>query len=780
MLVRAPGRSAGTEEGTVVGASAWRAVVDRRPRLRRRDFVLGAAATGLSTTADLRSWSASSASMASGSASAGSTSTGWNQETLLSAGGFVDVPPSHPFHAEITWVAERGIAVGYADGTYRPLAPVTRQAMAAFLHRLEGSPEGPFPDPGFHDLAPTHPFRQQVAWLVAEGIASGFSDRTFRPSAAISRQAMAAFLHRLNGEPAGPFPDPRLVDVGAAHAFRTAIHWMFRSDISRGFPDGSFRPLAPVSRQAMAAFLVRLVSVREDEARTFRHGVASGDPLHDGMVLWTRVTPVPGAGPGSGVGPATEVAWEVSTSSEMHPVVATGTVTTTAARDHTVKVDVGGLTAATTYWYRFTSGGERSPVGRTRTAPVGAADPEQVRFGVVSCSNLESGWFSAYRHLGERDDLDFVLHLGDYVYENGNRAHGAAIRRQHEPPHETVTLADYRQRHAQHKRDVDLQVLHARHPVVAVLDDHEVANDAWRDGAQNHTTPQEGSYGTRRSAAYQAYLEYLPIREAMPGSVERRLGFGRLADLHLLDLRRHRDQQVAATTDRAAIEDPARSITGAAQMTWLQEGLAAPESPQWRLIATSVVFTPVSSPRLVGHMATVLAHLAGSRPVVEGHPFNVDQWDGYAADRSRLLDHLVAEGIDDVVFLAGDLHCSWACDVPRDPVGYAEQRPGGESVATELVVPSVTSDNVDDLAGVAPRTGSVAVEAAFRAANPHVRLLEMDSHGYLLVDVTAQRLQAEWWFVSDRDDPTATQRRGPSWKVDAGSNRVSVAAESTS
>ena len=508
----------------------------------------------------------------------------------------------------------------------------------------------------------------------------------------------------------------------------------------------------------------------------FRHGVASGDPLGDRVVLWTRVTPGPHAFPGSGQGPNTTVTWQVARDPQFSRVVRSGRVVTGATRDHTVKVDAAGLQPGSRYWYRFRALGETSPVGRTRTATAGCPDVDSLRFGLVSCANYEGGFFRGYGHLAERDDLDFVLHLGDYIYEYGTGEYGPGpeIDRTHQPAHEIVSLADYRRRHAQYKTDPDLAALHRRNPFIITLDDHEVANDSHRAGAENHTPETEGDYRDRRARAMRAMLEWQPIRPPSPGRLYRRLPQGDLADIHLLDLRRYRDPQVATPTD-PAIDDPTRTITGDAQMGWLKNGLSR-NGITWRFVANPVMIAPVDVPGLDGlppGTADALAQLTNSSaPVQGGAPYNVDQWDGYRADRAELLGHLDDQGIDNVVFLTGDIHSSWACDLPLDPATY----PASGSVATELVGTSITSDNLDDITGSEPRTTSIAVEEAIKTANPHIKLLEFDSHGYSVVDVDADRVQMDWYYLSDRTDPEATVSFAQAWAVQAGANAVAPAA----
>jgi alkaline phosphatase D len=259
--------------------------------------------------------------------------------------------------------------------------------------------------------------------------------------------------------------------------------------------------------------------------RVFRHGVASGDPLPDAVVLWTRVSPTAAATPGSGVGPTVTVRWEVAADAGFRRIVRSGSAGTGPDRDHTVKVDARGLSPATTYWYRFRWAGAVSPAGRTRTAPAAGAAVPRLRMAVVSCSNLQAGWFAAYRHLTARRDLDLVVHLGDYLYEYAPGEYQArdVVVRPHDPPREMRTLADYRRRHAQYKSDPDLQALHAVAPWVVTWDDHESANDAWSGGAENHTPATEGPWTRRRGFSQRAYAEWMPVRYEPGGHLYRRL-----------------------------------------------------------------------------------------------------------------------------------------------------------------------------------------------------------------------------------------------------------------
>ncbi|GEB56760.1 alkaline phosphatase D family protein [Streptomyces gardneri] len=506
-------------------------------------------------------------------------------------------------------------------------------------------------------------------------------------------------------------------------------------------------------------------ALADSGAPAFLHGVASGDPLPDGVLLWTRVTPSAEAVPGSGLGPDVTVGWELAEDRGFARTVASGSTTASASSDHTVKADVRGLRPATAYWFRFTAGDAVSPAARTRTAPAADVAGPGVRFGVVSCANWESGHFSAYRHLAGRSDLDAVLHLGDYVYEYASGVYPEAkdTVRQHEPRHEIVSLADYRTRHGHYKTDADLQALHAAHPVVAIWDDHEFANDAWAGGAENHTPGAEGEWAARVAAAKQAYFEWMPVRASTEGTVFRRLRFGKLADLHLLDLRTFRS--APAKTGSGSVDDPERTIAGRAQLDWLKAGLAGSDAT-WQLVGTSVMISPIAFGALPAHLLEPLAELMGLPK--EGLAVNVDQWDGFTDDRKELIGHLTSRAIRNTVFLTGDIHMAWANDVPVKAATY----PLSASAATEFVVTSVTSDNLDDMLNVAPGTLSVVAAGAVKAANRHVKWVDMDHHGYGVLDVTSERSQMDYYTVSDKADPAATTAWARSYRTKSGTQRV--------
>jgi alkaline phosphatase D len=504
----------------------------------------------------------------------------------------------------------------------------------------------------------------------------------------------------------------------------------------------------------------------------FLHGVASGDPRPDAVVLWTRATPTPASTPGSGVGPAVTVEWEVAREADFQRIVRRGEARTGPEQDHTVKVDADGLEPATTYWYRFRLQGATSPAGRTRTAPAADAEVSRLRMAVVSCANMQAGWFTAYRHLAARHDLDLVVHLGDYFYEYGPGQVSDLIVRPHDPPWETVSLSDYRRRHAQYKADADLQALHAAAPWVITWDDHESANDAWSGGAANHTPGAEGEWSARRAAAQQAYAEWMPVRFGPDGQIYRRLRFGRLASLSMLDLRTYRDEQASSLLD-PALDDPDRTITGSQQMNFLLDGLED-ETVQWKLVGNPVMITPISFPGLLDiHHKKAIAELIHAAQPGAGMPYNIDQWDGYRAERGRLFGRLRDRGVTGAVFLTGDVHSGWAADLPTDPGTYPDT---GESVGVELVCTSLTSDNIDDILGTRPRTGSLGVERAIKLNNPHVKYVDLDSHGFSVLEVTPKGVQMDWHVLIDRLDPESAAVWSTSWRVPAGSTRVEQAA----
>jgi alkaline phosphatase D len=483
----------------------------------------------------------------------------------------------------------------------------------------------------------------------------------------------------------------------------------------------------------------------------FRHGVASGDPLTDRVVIWTRVT---------SEAEDVDVDWVVATDRELAKIVARGEAVARAEDDRTVQVDVGGLEPGRDYFYGFTAAAEASPTGRTRTL---AAEPERVRFASCSCAKFNAGYFNAYARIAERDDLDFVLHLGDYIYEASNKppktqTPGADIGRPFDPEGECRTLAEYRRRYAQYRSDPDVQRLHATLPVIATIDDHELADGAWAGGADAHDPAKHGPWKARRDAAFRARWEWLPARRpdpADPTRFFRTVGLGDLAQIHLLDIRSRRDRPAL----EPEMSERDRSMLGAEQREWLFSALASP-APGWRLIASPSILTRTWCERPPEPLATALLKLKLIDEDGEGP--DEDQWDGYPAERAALLERI--SGLEDVVVLSADIHISVAAEV------RAESEP---PCAIEVTSPSLTSQNLDEKLGVAARAEEiVASERAFERAFDHVHWCDLSAHGYVLVDLDPERLRAEWWHVDGVLERRPGERRAAAFEVPRGTAQL--------
>lgn len=507
---------------------------------------------------------------------------------------------------------------------------------------------------------------------------------------------------------------------------------------------------------------------RNDREVTFLHGVASGDPDARSAVFWTRVTP---ADPAAG---DVAVTLEVARDVDFADIVARRTdLRARAERDFTVKHDLDGqgLEPGTAYFYRFVAGGTVSPVGRVRTLPVGTT-PDVV-MAVVSCQLYPGGLFNAYDAIAGLERLDAVVHLGDYIYEYGaeaddyGMASGRRLGRTPEPPHEIVSLADYRTRHAQYKTDPDLQAAHARAAFICVWDDHEVANDTWSAGAENHQPATEGDFAVRKAAALRAYYEWMPIREpkagAMKQAINRAFDFGDLATLAMVETRlTARAEQLSyadmtltpqGAPDIAAFEarrhDPSRDLLGDDQRRWLTDTLARSRAAghPWQVLGNQVVTARVKGPQIDQLMppeqvAGLLDGLpADIRPQVEasiqlfklGLPFNLDSWDGYPIARERLYAAFQAAGVEPIV-LAGDSHAFWVNELHDD---------AGRRAAVEFGTSSISSPSPADAIGGLP------LGLALMAANPQeVKFCDQSSKGFVLLTLERNQATAELRAVS--------------------------------
>jgi alkaline phosphatase D len=465
----------------------------------------------------------------------------------------------------------------------------------------------------------------------------------------------------------------------------------------------------------------------DSSLKPFYHGVASGDPLHDRVIIWTRVTPKDSV-------PSIEVQWLVATEPTFATIVASDTVTTNPARDYTVKVDVQGLEADHVYYYRFSALGKTSMTGKTKTAPTSAKD--SLRFAVVSCSNWEFGYFNAYSRIAEKD-IDAVLHLGDYIYEYATGKYGdTTIGRFNLPSHEIVSLQDYRTRHAQYRLDRGLRDVSKAHPFITIWDDHEFANNVYKAGAQNHQPDQEGNFETRKAAARQAYYEWLPIRESE--KLYRSFSYGNLAQLIMLDERIEGREQPPATQDAITAE---RTMLGAEQLAWLEKQLQI--TATWKVIGNQVVYSDI---------------LQGS--VFPNMPRNLDSWDGYQVEKRKIKDFILGNKISDVVFLTGDTHASWAFEVATDI------SPKYKPFAVEFGTTSVSSANDDEYHSV---DTVMLMERAMLKSNPHIKYLNDREHGYLLLTLYPQKAKAEWFYVETLREFNANEKRGKKMEVARGS-----------
>lgn len=454
----------------------------------------------------------------------------------------------------------------------------------------------------------------------------------------------------------------------------------------------------------------------------FYHGVSSGDPLQDRVILWTRITPIDFSS-------SPTVSFKVALDPTFTTLVAQGNYTTNADQDFTVKVDVVGLDPNTFYYYEFEYEGSYSAVGRTKTLPIG--DIDNTRLAVVSCANLEAGYFNVYQAINERNDVDAVLMLGDYIYEyeTGGYSPNASIDRTWEPAEEIVDLSEYRLRYSTYHMDYALRNLHQNFPWICIWDDHETANDSFKDGAENHSVG-EGDWQVRKENGKQAFFEWLPIRPKAAGNTQifRSFKFGNLADVVMLDTRLEgRDEQVALGS--ASINDTTRTILGTEQFTWLKDELSN-STQTWKVLGNQVMMGKIN---------------------VLGSPLNTDGWDGYPAERQRLYNYIQENSISNFVVATGDIHTSWAMELQN----------GSAPVGVEFVTPSVTSPGVPINIG-----GFLTFE------NPHLKYVELTKKGFVLLDITAEKIQSDWYYVSTIDQMNPTNSCQKSFYCNEGSGTL--------
>ena len=499
----------------------------------------------------------------------------------------------------------------------------------------------------------------------------------------------------------------------------------------RGFILGS----GALTGLAVASQWRRVIAQPKFSDNPFKLGVASGDPLPDSVVLWTRLAPEPVNGGGIPSQPV-PVQWQIARDENMNQVVQRGEAMAEPELGHSVHVEVGGLEPDRWYWYQFKAGSEVSPVGRTRSAPPPGAPIDRFRFAVASCQMYEHGYFTAYKHMAE-EDLDLVIHLGDYIYEYGPREYevDSGTVRLHEGP-EIISLEDYRNRHALYKTDEDLQAAHASFPWLVTWDDHEFEND-YADEIPEEGSQQEGqpeAFLQRRAAAYQAYWEHMPMRPSrrprgpdMP--LYRRFTFGDLAEFNVVDTRQYRSNQPCGDGLKPYCDQalsPEQTIMGAEQERWLLEGLDRSQSI-WNIIAQQVLLAQLDLE-------------PGSEAA-----FLMDKWDGYVAERDRLLNFIQERQPSNPVVLTGDIHSNWVANLKAD-----FDNPDSPTLGTEFVVTSISANG--DGSDTREETEGILAD------NPHIKFFN-GQRGYVRCDLNRDRWQSTYRivpFVSERGAPIRT------------------------
>jgi alkaline phosphatase D len=462
-------------------------------------------------------------------------------------------------------------------------------------------------------------------------------------------------------------------------------------------------------------FTEALDHLKDQEDAPFYHGVASGDPLTDAVIIWTRVTPPTQM-------PSVTVSWEVSSDQGFTDVLQSGTIETDATKDFTVKVDITDLTAGTQYFYRFNALNSSSPIGTTKTAP----ESGKVSFAVVSCSNYEWGYFNAYQAIAELDDLDAVLHLGDYIYEYGPGSYGdTSLNRINIPAKEIITLSDYRTRYAQYRLDEDLKAAHGKVAFINIWDDHEIANDSYKTGAQNHQE-NEGSYEERKNAAVQAYYEWMPIRESE--TLYRKFDYGNIAEVFMMDERLEGRTSPVDSLKDPSINNADRSMLGQEQLDWLLSGLS--DSPaKWKVIGNQVIYSYLNW---------------GFEP---SFTINLDSWDGYPYEQAKIADHIKTNNIENVVFVTGDTHSAWAFEVTNDPFESYDAETSEGAFAVEFGTTSINSANSNERASD-DEVREHEAKIANSPVNPHLKYANLRDHGFLVLTLTDDQARAEWNIVS--------------------------------
>jgi alkaline phosphatase D len=505
-----------------------------------------------------------------------------------------------------------------------------------------------------------------------------------------------------------------------------------------------FSAFTALTAGSQSLFNAQLNPLLDSTQKPFYFGVASGDPQADKVIIWTKVWP-------DELKPI-QVKWLVATDTAMANLADSGIAVTDSNSAYTVKVTAGNLKPHTTYFYRFEYAGKFSPIGRTKTAPVNS---DALKFAVVSCQHYEQGYYNAYGIIANQPDLDAVIHLGDYIYEYGayTKKPKHSVR-PHVPDHEIVSLQDYRTRYAQYRCDKDLQEAHRLFPFITEWDDHEFANDAYKEGAKNHQST-EGPWEAREANAKKAYFEWIPITDNAKNSVIRKISYGNLAELFMLDTRvEARCIQVTSPQD-TMLSCVTRTILGKEQTEWLTAGVERSQA-RWKILANQVVFSELD------------AHQLSKK-----HAMNPDAWDGYPEERKEILDSFYQHNVKNVLVITGDIHLSWAFDLvenPKDKNRY-DRKTGKGVIGAEFVTPSISTNGIGEKFphGLAKIIGSIVKR---NSTNPHLRFQNLIDHGFVLLDLNKERANATWYFCKTIMKHSLKYSAKNSWSTRYNDNRL--------
>jgi alkaline phosphatase D len=522
--------------------------------------------------------------------------------------------------------------------------------------------------------------------------------------------------------------------------------------------------------------------------KPFYHGVSSGDPLTDRVIIWTRVTPE--------VDSAVHVTYFVATDPSFQHIVTTGSTTADTTRDYTVKIDVQGLSAGTTYYYYFNALGRNSLIGRTKTVPMGDNSLGHLRFAVISCNNYDGGFFNAFGRISERNDLDAIIHLGDYIYElapGGFRnASLGNTRNDLQPTHEIINEADYRTRYSLYRLDPDLQKAHQQHPFISIWDDHEFVNNAWDSSAPNYTPANQSAWLLRKNIAKKVYFEWVPIRDNATEAIYRKISYGNLMDLFMLDTRLDGRSAPPAHFDDPDV--PMRKMISDTQFNWLLNGLATSPA-KWKVIGNQVIFSDINVGFIAGATSIPSAFDPTDITKIRAVQNNFsDNWASHPTQRAQLIDSIKNKKINNVIFVSGTSHCSWAFDVTKTPCIYPnsasfnlplpspiyDRISGTGSVAVELGVPGISSQNFDERQPLATaeifqfelnapfnlqNSGLGKQDTALNGIgdvyyNPHMKYVDLVQEGYMILDIKKDSSQGDWFYVNVLDSISKIETNG--------------------